>query len=201
MGLKLEPKEGDPLLSPEELEMLIPSHITTRKQLDEVEQDNIEDAIAWLISIRTLSAEKIFSHEFQDQLHLKMLEKVWKWAGKHRTRETNIGIFHTPAMIEVERRKLNDDALFWCQNNTWPSVELAIRFHHRLVQIHCYPNGNGRHSRIIADIIMERLYELQPLNWKAADLINQNEGRKEYINALKSADQGDYAPLLNCVER
>ena len=197
MGLKLEPKEGDTELSPEELDLLMPGHITSRKQLDEVEQNNIEDAIQWLFTLRTINVSKLFSIEFQDQLHKKMLGRVWKWAGKQRTKETNIGVpFHK---ISVERKKLNEDAIVWIKKENWDPIETALRFHHRLVQIHCYPNGNGRHSRIIADLLLEKIYKKEPLVWKHTDLVNENAGRRAYISALKAADKGDYSLLLKCV--
>jgi Fic-DOC domain mobile mystery protein B len=199
MGLKLEPKFGDIELSPEEMDLLIPAHISNRKQLDQAEQYNIEEAIQWLFSLRKLDAEKLFSVEFQDLLHKKMFADVWKWAGKQRSKETNIGI--KPRHISVERKKLNEDALFWFENNTWDPTEMALRFHHRLVQIHCYPNGNGRHARIIADIILERLYKKEQLIWAQTDLINESEGRRAYITALKAADKGDYSLLLKCVAK
>lgn len=199
MGLKLEPKEGDTELSPEELDLIIPKHITTRKQLDEVEQNNIEEAFLWLFSLKTIDASKLFSTEFQDLLHKKMLGNVWKWAGTQRTNETNIGV--RPDQIAVERKKLNEDALFWLSNNTWNPTEMALRFHHRLVQIHCYPNGNGRHSRIVADTILEKIYNKEPLSWIYSDLLNENEGRQKYISALKAADKGNYNLLLKSVDR
>lgn len=199
MGLILEPKYGDTTLSPEELDLLIPRHVTTRQQLDEVEQNNIEDAFQWLLSLRSITPNKLFSVEFQDRLHQKMLGNVWKWAGEQRKNETNIGVY--PHQIAVERKKLNQDVLFWLSNKTWEPKEMALRFHHRLVQIHCYPNGNGRHSRIMADTILERLFNKQPLTWIYADLLNENEGRRNYILALKAADKGDYSLLMDSVGR
>jgi Fic-DOC domain mobile mystery protein B len=199
MGLKLEYKDGDTLLSPEELDMLIPVHITNRRQLDEVEQNNIEDAIQWMLSLKSIAAKKIFSSEFQDQLHIKMLDKVWKWAGHQRARETNIGV--APTQIAVERRKLNDDALFWFENKTWNHKEFAVRFHHRIIQIHCYPNGNGRHGRIMADLILEKLYKMEPLEWITGDLVKETEDRKTYIAAMKAADKGNYELLMECIKR
>ena len=163
MGLNLEPKDGDTLLSQEEIDLLKPKHISTREQLDEVEQDNIEDAIQWILLNNKSEMEKVFSKEFQDLVHTKMLSKVWKWAGTIRTKETNLGT--DPINIEVERKKLNDDAVYWIKNKSFEPIELAIRFHHRLVQIHCYPNGNGRHSRIMADIILEKIFGLKPIKW------------------------------------
>ena len=109
MGLNLEPKDGDTLLSPEDLEMLIPSHVTNRKQLDEVEQNNIEDAIQWILSQKTIDPVVLFSADFQNQLHKKMLGNVWKWAGQQRRHEANVGV--EPIYIATERKKLNDDML------------------------------------------------------------------------------------------
>ena len=197
MGLKFELKEGDTELSQEELDFIIPKHITTRKQLDEVEQNNIEEAFQWLLSLKSIEPTKLFSVEFQDLLHVKMLGNVWKWAGSQRMKETNIGV--KPSQIAVERKKLNEDALFWLNNETWNPTEIALRFHHRLVQIHCYPNGNGRHSRIVADTILERIYNKDPLSWIYSDLLNDDNGRREYISALKAADKGDYSLLLKSV--
>ena len=199
MGLELEPKEGDTLLSPEELDDLIPKHITNRNQLDEVEQNNIEDAFQWLLSKKVDSIEHLISTDFQNELHKKMLGKVWKWAGKIRSRKTNIGVNHL--QIEISRKQLYDDAIFWFQNETFDPIELALRFHHRLVKIHCYPNGNGRHSRIIADLMLEKVFKAAPLNWKGNDFVNINKFRTKYIAALKEADKGNYVPLLECVER
>lgn len=114
MGLNLEPKEGDTELSQEELDLIIPKHITTRKQLDELEQNNIEEAFQWLLSLKTIEATKLFTIEFQDLLHKKMFGSVWKWAGGQRKAETNIGV--KPNQIAVERKKLNQDALFWLRS-------------------------------------------------------------------------------------
>ena len=199
MGLKLEPKEGDTLLSPEELDELIPKHITNRQQLDEVEQNNIEDAFQWLLSRKVDTIEQLISPEFQDELHKKMLGKVWKWAGKIRSREANIGV--NPLKIEILRKQLIDDLMFWYENKTFDPIEIAIRFHHRLVQIHCYPNGNGRHTRIMADLILEKIFNSAPIKWKGNDFININEFRTKYIAALKEADEGNYESLLECVEK
>ena len=199
MGLNLEHKDGDTLLSFEELDKIIPKYITNRSQLYELEQDNIEDAIQWIFSLRNLKPEKIFSREFQNNLHKKMLGKVWKWAGKTRTRETNIGVL--PFQIENQRKILNDDAIFWVNNNTWNPLELSLRFHHRLVQIHCYPNGNGRHSRIMANIILTKIFKLEEIEWLGGNLVNENEYRKIYIKAMKSADKRDYKLLFECIKK
>lgn len=199
MGLDLEPKEGDTVLSPEELDMLIPKHVTTRTQLDEVEQANVEEGLVWLLSQRNITTEKLFSKDFQDKLHVKMFGQVWEWAGKTRTRETNIGVL--PYQIEIERKKLNDDAIFWCKTSKGMTPkQIAITFHHKLIQIHCYPNGNGRHGRIMADLIVERLYELNKLEWITKDILHIGEARNTYIAAMKSADKNDYKPLFSLIK-
>tara|TARA_B100000809_G_C15064646_1_gene503731 strand:- start:104 stop:700 length:597 start_codon:yes stop_codon:yes gene_type:complete len=198
MGLDLEPKRGDTQLSPEELDMLIPQHVTTRAQLDEVEQANIEEGMVWILSQRNITAEKLFSRGFQDKLHTKMLGQVWEWAGKTRTRETNIGV--KPYLIEIDRKKLNDDAVVWYETTVITPKQLAITFHHRLIQIHCYPNGNGRHGRIMADLIVEKLYKMKRLEWVTKDMLHEGEARTIYIDAMKSADDNNYKPLFSLIK-
>ena len=197
MALILEPKEGDTLLSPDELNLIIPSYITNRIQLDEVEQANIEDAMQWIYLSGSIKPKTLFTREFQNSLHKRMLGNTWKWAGQTRKKETNIGVL--PYEIEIRRKQLNDNALYWVENKTFLALELAVRFHHELVKIHCYPNGNGRHSRIMADLILMKIYNLPEINWIGDGLINESESRKAYIEAMKLADKGDFTLLLNCI--
>ena len=103
-------------------------------------------------------------------------------------------------MVGRELKKLCDDTLFWVENETFPQAEIALRFKHRLVSIHCFPNGNGRHSRIMADVLMENVFGQEPFSWRAAGMVSAGEERKMYIAALRTADRGDFAPLLKFVE-
>jgi fido (protein-threonine AMPylation protein) len=89
-----------------------------------------------------------------------------------------------------------DDAKYWIDNKIYQPDEMAIRFKHQLVSIHCFPNGNGRHSRLMADIIAEKLFQQPVFTWGASSLIKQGEMRSQYIIAIKKADQGDIYPLL-----
>ena len=155
MGLKISYIDGQTPLSEEEQEGLKIPSVTTREELDEFEQLNIEKAIQWTFG-KKLTQDQLFSEKFIKELHKRMYGEVWKWAGTYRTSEKNIGI--KSFLISVELKKLLDDALFWMKNNTYESDELAIRFKHRLVSIHCFANGNGRHSRLMADLIMEKLW-------------------------------------------
>lgn len=127
-----------------------------------------------------------------------MFKDVWKWAGKFRTTERNIGC--APYQIQPELRILLDDVKFWIENKTFCEKEIAVRFHHRLVQIYPFPNGNGRISRIMADLIMQNLSQ-DTLNWGSGDLGEISNLRKIYICALQSADRGDYRPLLDFVTK
>jgi Fic-DOC domain mobile mystery protein B len=124
-----------------------------------------------------------------------MYGEVWKWAGSFRNSEKNLGI--KSYLIPLQLKQLLDDVIYWYQNNTFPPVELAIRFKHQLVSIHCFPNGNGRHSRLMADLIMEKLY-LQPiLSWGSSSLVKADDKRKNYIRAIKMADNHDLHPLID----
>ncbi|OXA80715.1 cell filamentation protein Fic [Flavobacterium columnare NBRC 100251 = ATCC 23463] len=193
MGLTIDYINGQTPLSEEEMEGLKIPSITTRKELDEFEQLNIEKAIEWTLRAK-LKPEQLFSEKFIKDLHKKMYGDVWKWAGNFRNSEKNIGI--KSYMVTVALKQLLDDALFWYQNNTYPQDEMAIRFKHRLVSIHCFPNGNGRHSRLIADLIVTKLYNANYFTWGRSNLVQANETRTDYIKALRLADNQEYSALI-----
>lgn len=193
MGLNINYIEGQTPLSEDEQEGLKISSITTREELDEFEQLNIEKAIQWTFG-KKLKTEQLFSEKFIKDLHKRMYGDVWKWAGTFRTSEKNIGI--KSYLIGVELKQLLDDAVYWTQNKTYNSQEIAIRFKHRLVSIHCFANGNGRHSRLMADLIMEKLYNEKFFSWGSNNLVKATETRTAYIKAVKKADQQDLVPLI-----
>lgn len=193
MGLDINYIEGQTPLSEDEQEGLKISSITTREELDEFEQLNIEKAIQWTFG-KKLKTEQLFSEKFIKDLHKRMYGDVWKWAGTFRTSEKNIGI--KSYLIGVELKQLLDDAIYWTQNKTYNSQEIAIRFKHRLVSIHCFANGNGRHSRLMADLIMEKIYNEKFFSWGSTNLVKATEVRAAYIKAVKKADQQDLLPLI-----
>lgn len=193
MGLRIEYHEGQTPLDEEEKEGLLIPSIATRGELDEFEQQNIEEAIQWAL-MRTRKAEEILTEEFICKVHEKMYANVWKWAGKFRKTNKNLGV--DKWQIPTELKKLLDDARFWYENNIYQPDEMAIRIKHRIVSIHCFPNGNGRHSRLMADIIIDKLYKLPVFSWGANNDSSENEIRKMYLKAVKAADHGDIHLLL-----
>ena len=193
MGLNSDYIDGQtPLNEEEQNGLLIPS-ITTREELDEFEQLNIEKAIQWTFG-KKWKAEQLFTEKFVKDLHKRMYGEVWKWAGAFRESEKNLGI--KSYLIPAELKVLLDDAIFWVQNDTYSPDELAIRFKHRLVSIHCFSNGNGRHSRLMADLIMEKLFNATFFSWGSSNLVKATETRKAYIKAVKMADKQDLQPLI-----
>lgn len=194
MGLELNYIDGQtPIDEDEKGGLLIPS-ITTRHELDEFEQLNIERAIEWTLT-KNLKKENILSERFVKELHLKMYDSVWEWAGKFRTTNKNIGV-EWP-IISVSLRQLLDDSNYWIENKTYPDDEIAIRFSHKIVSIHCFPNGNGRHSRLIADVIASHIFNNPVFSWGSSNLVKQGETRKVYMNSIYEADQGNISPLLD----
>ncbi|MDI1317905.1 mobile mystery protein B [Flavobacterium sp.] len=193
MGLNIEYIDGQTPINEEEQEGLKIPSITTREELDEFEQLNIEKAIQWTFG-KKLKAEQLFSEKFIKDLHKQMYGEVWKWAGTFRTSEKNIG--SKSYLISVELKLLLDDVLFWYNNQTYNAEEIAIRFKHRLVSIHCFANGNGRHSRLMADLIMEKLYNKTFFSWGSTNLVKATGTRSNYIKAVKKADQQDILPLI-----
>ncbi|MES2701926.1 MAG: mobile mystery protein B [Bacteroidota bacterium] len=193
MGLTLQYGEGQTPLDIDEKEGLLISTIATRGELDEFEQQNIEDAIQWVMS-RRFTASQVFSEDFVKALHKRMYGKVWRWAGSFRLTNKNLGT--DKWQIAIDLRQLLDDCLYWHENGAVAGDELAIRFKHRIVSIHCFPNGDGRHSRLMADIIAEKILGLPVYTWGAGDLVADSETRAAYLRAVRAADRGDYGPLL-----
>jgi Fic-DOC domain mobile mystery protein B len=178
-------------LDPDEAEGLLLSHITTREELDRWEQDNISEATAWL---EKRKKKDILTQEFMKALHRRMFGNVWRWAGKFRQSDKNIG---SPWWrIPEDLKNLCSDVRMWIESKTFPPDEIAVRFHHRLVQIHPFPNGNGRHARLMADLLTEEVLGKRRFSWGAADLTRRGNSRERYIEALKAADELDYGPLL-----
>lgn len=193
MGLSIDYIDGQTPLDAEERDGLRLASITTRGDLDEFEQQNIENAIEWTMK-KKFKMEYIFSREFVEELHYRMFHEVWKWAGEFRNTNKNLGV--DKFLIGVELRKLLDDANFWAKNNTYHADEIAIRNKHRIVSIHCFPNGNGRHARLFTDVIISHIFQKQVFSWGRSNLYEADEGRKMYISALKDADKGNIMPLL-----
>lgn len=193
MGLDLKYIEGQTPLEEEEKEGLLIPTITTREELDEFEQKNIEEAILWIWG-KKLKKETIFTEKFVRELHKKMYGHIWKWAGDFRQTNKNIGIEYWK--ISTELKILLDDALFWIEQGTFSADEMAVIFKHRLVSIHCFPNGNGRHSRLMADIIVSKIFGLEVFSWGSDNLSQETDAREVYIKAVKSADKGSYSELV-----
>jgi Fic-DOC domain mobile mystery protein B len=183
-----QPDDTTPL-TPEEQRELIPAHIAFRRELNGAEQENITRAQDWALKSR----RDPLSEKFVRDLHKQMLGDVWRWAGKFRTSERNIGIpfYEIPTTV----RQLLDEAKAWIEYKSCPPDEIAVRFHHRLVQIHPFPNGNGRHSRLMADLLVMRLGG-ERFSWGSANFQAAGDLRERYIAALKMADNHDVRPLL-----
>lgn len=190
MALNWEFTGGATPLDEDEKLGLITDWVITRSQLNEVEQYNIEKAEQWALSLNRRPAD-LLGEVFVKRLHKEMYKEVWKWAGKFRTTEKNIGV--DPIRIPVELRQLLDDVRYWVAHATYEADELAIRLKHRIVSIHCFPNGNGRHSRLLADVLASSLG--RPLFTWGANM-EMPDVRERYLNALRKADHGDMVPLI-----
>lgn len=186
-----EPDDATPL-DPALRGDLLQTWITTRADLNEAEEENILDGADWARRRRG-GAEALLNEDFSKSLHEQMFGDVWKWAGSYRQNELNIGI--APHLVPAEMPVMLDNARFWVENNTFPPDAIAVRLHHRLTQIHGFPNGNGRHARMMADLLIEKLGG-KPFSWGSGSIHDTGTLRTTYINALKAADNHDFAPLL-----
>lgn len=191
--MRLDYPDGATPLDPNEIGGLKYKHVTTQGELDELEQANIVAGLGWLARTRR---RDILTSDFAVELHRRLFGDVWSWAGTFRRTGKNIGV--DPIQIGVQLHELIDTARYWAEHQTYAPVEAAVRLHHRLVFIHPFPNGNGRHARIMADAMLDKVYGARPIDWAAgSDLIKTGERRAAYIAALKAADKHDIGPLLD----
>lgn len=192
MGLALEDISSQTLLTREEKRLLIPDLIS-RDDLNTFEAENILQAKKWTMRKSVINKRDIFSSSFIRLLHRRMFNKVWKWAGEYRDSDKNIGVHYL--QIPVQLHQLEGDVDYWQNNQTYNNTELAVVVHHRLVKIHPFPDGNGRHARLFADVIIAK-YGGKNLTWGKANLTTEGEVRKNYIDALRDADAGKFARLF-----
>jgi Fic-DOC domain mobile mystery protein B len=187
--------EANTPLSPEERNDLIPS-LATREELNEWERDNILRARQWALADRQLSRLDPIREEYIRELHRRMFDQTWKWAGTYRKTDKNLGL----PIGEIRERlaQLLGNGRYWLKNETYDVDECCVRFHHELVVIHAFPNGNGRHARLVADIIAVQ-YGCPAFSWGSKDLIAPGEARNAYLGALRNADKGDFTPLLKFI--
>ncbi|MBU4327489.1 MAG: mobile mystery protein B [Proteobacteria bacterium] len=174
-------------LDPDEAEGLLLPHITMRAELDRWEQENIAEAEA-------RAFRRAHPDILTDGFAKRLFGLVWRWAGSYRKTGKNIGL---PAwQIATELRTLYDDCAVWIEHDVYTADEIAVRFHHRLTAILPFANGNGRHARLMTDILLANLLKKPRFTWGSGNLVDAGDCRKQYINALRAADRYDYGPLL-----
>jgi Fic-DOC domain mobile mystery protein B len=190
-----EPDDVTPL-DPGQRDGLLQTWITSRNDLNEAEEENIVKGATWARRRRGGKLVDILNDEYAKTLHKQMFGDVWKWAGTYRRNELNIGI--AANRIPTDTSAMLNDVPYWVDHNTYPYDEIAVRLHHRLTQIHAFPNGNGRHARMMADLLIERLGG-KPFSWGGGRLADVGTLRAQYVAALKTADGHNIEPLMNFV--
>jgi Fic-DOC domain mobile mystery protein B len=187
---------GQTPLDPDEQAQLIPGHVTTQAQLNEWEQVNIHQAVKWLGRARVAN---VLTEDFCRTLHRRMFGQTWRWAGTFRVSDKNIGCDWR--QVPLRLHQLLGNAAYWLEARVYPIDEAAARFHHQLVLVHPFPNGNGRHARLMTDRLL-RQCKAPPFLWgSGADLGAAGAVRNKYLDALRAADRGEFAPLLEFVRR
>ena len=181
--------EANTPLEAEERHALIPTYITLRRELNEAEQVNIAGALRWLSSRK----RKVLDERFLRTLHKQMFGQVWRWAGAYRQTARNIGV--DAWRIPMDVAGAIDDARYWVEHQTYPPDEIALRFSHKLVAIHPFPNGNGRFSRLVGDLLAEQLGRPR-FTWGSVNLVDPNATRQTYVQALRAADGHDFDELV-----
>jgi Fic-DOC domain mobile mystery protein B len=190
MGLKLEYPAGATPLDADDAEGLIPTHISTLGQLNEWEYANVARAEEWVFGLRR---QQILTVDFLEELHGRMFGDTWTWAGHIRMKAT-LPVGAAPEHIRPQLHVLLGDVQYQIEHRSWSIEEITARFHHRLVYIHPFPNGNGRFARTASDLLLHRAGR-ERFSW-GANLGEPGEARRRYIAALQAADRNDYAPLF-----
>lgn len=191
MAIDLEAQDGQTPLDPDEKAGLLAEHLATKSDLNDWEQENLLLAVRWL---KRLRSPDVLSEGFCRALHEQMFGKTWAWAGTFRKSDKNIGGDWT--QVGVTLAQLFGNTRWWVDNATFPPDEIAVRFHRDLVWIHPFPNGNGRHARMMADALLRSLGQ-PAFSWgNGGHLVAANDARARYLAALRAADQGDYPLLL-----
>ncbi len=194
MGLDFNYIEGQTPLDEDEKEELLISTITTCGELDEFEQLNVEKAVEWALK-KKFRIDHILTEDFVKDLHHRMFGDVWQWAGRFRTSNKNIGV--DKYQIPVSLINLFEDCKYWIEKKTYNEDEIAIRFSHRIISIHPFANGNGRHSRLIADVLISKGLGGEPFSWGRLNLVRRGEARNLYLKALRVADNNNYKSLID----
>ena len=199
MPVLIHNPEGATPLTADDMLGLKQMHVETREQLNELEAANILQGQIWVSGLKGLKIESVFDRNFIINLHLALFGDVWKWAGTFRTRELNIGV--DPVNISVELHNFLEDAKCWIEFDHFDNLELSARIQHRLVKIHPFVNGNGRHSRMFTDIVRIFLLKEKPMKWAEAKLENMSMERSSYIQGLRKADAGDFSVFLKYLKK
>ncbi|MEN9424460.1 MAG: hypothetical protein RL122_1843 [Pseudomonadota bacterium] len=177
-------------LDPDEAQGLLPTHITTQGELNVWEQTNILQGELW--AARQFKRE-LLDEAFIRELHRRMFDQTWRWAGTFRSSDKNIGVDWL--QIAMQLRNLLDNTRYQVEHQVFSADELAVRFHHQLVVIHPFPNGNGRHARLMADLLVQRL-GMPRFSWGSESLIGTSGVRSAYLEALRAADRHKIELLL-----
>ncbi|MDO9578616.1 MAG: mobile mystery protein B [Candidatus Cloacimonadales bacterium] len=192
--INFDNRAGTTPLDSNEINGLKLNHITTLGELNQWEQINILKAVIWVNKVKP---KKILNDQFVKQLHYKMFNDVWSWAGTFR--QTNKTIGCEWYQIPMSLRNLFDDTKYWIEQNDQTPDVIGVTFHHRLVAIHPFPNGNGRHARLMTDILLENILACSKFTWGSVSSLRTGNSRERYIQALHEADGLNYEPLLEFV--
>lgn len=191
--MKLSYPPGATPLDPNEIAGLLPTSIATQGELDAFEQANIVRAERWALKRKR---KDLLTDAYMRLLHRRMFGEVWRWAGTYRGSEKNIGV--SWRLIPVQLRQLCDDVRYWLEHGTHRWDELGARFHHRLVSIHPFANGNGRHARLMTEVLLMN-HDQELFSWGRKTLAGPGQARERYLAALRAADHRDIAPLIQFV--
>lgn len=186
-------------MDPDARQFLLPEHadVATNNELNELEALNIADAFAWADD-QTWQTADFFTQHVLREIHAKMFDQVWVWAGTYRSREVNIGNC-PPEEISTRLEQVLGNLSYQSENGR-SAHDVCTALHHCIAQIHPFPNGNGRHARLVARLLAQTMgLERSSLTWGSTEYADEDTRKAAYISSLRAADDGDFGPLKSFI--
>lgn len=181
---------GRTSLTVQDLQGLKLPFVKTRAQLSAVEGPNIVSGKQATLTSRKSRVPNMLSVEYLRELHSRMFNDVWDWAAQIPSTELQNEFAASVPGIRPQLSILYADAIeYWLNDKRMTPEEFAVRVHHRVVKIHPFRNGNGRHSRLLADLLLSENFGLETFTWGGSAQLGAGDlYRQPYLEGLKAAD-------------
>ena len=189
--MPLEPGYGETPIPGDELAALVPHVIDTlaapitRADIYDLESAVLQDVTETQLAAAldgSLTLDDLLNDYFLRDLHTQLYGDIWMWAGRWRQYEVNIGV--APEHIAVELRSaMGNIGYRWERAADWTPRELGVAVHAEAVRVHPFTDGNGRTTRLLADLVFIAAQDPAELQY------DWNIDKRGYIEHLREFDR------------